>query len=84
MKDHPSPRAQGHGRELASGHCRPVYHARPALPAHLPKSEVMEDSVESKIDEDSYDEEDGWIPCQCGDSSSLESSDTDSLDSSDE
>ena len=40
--------------------------------------------MESKSDEDSYDEEDGWIPCQCGDSSSLESSDTDSLDSSDE
>ena len=50
LKDHPSP--QGHGWELTSGRCRPVCHTHPALSAHLP--ELMEDSEENKIDEDSY------------------------------
>ena len=37
--------------ELASGHCRPVRHTRPALPTHLPECELSEDS------EDNDDEE---------------------------
>ena len=76
LKDHPSP--LGHGWELISGRCRPVHHTRPALPAHLP--EPREDSEENESNEDSHDEEDNWIPQQGDDSSSLESSDIESLD----
>ena len=56
LKDHPSP--LGHGWELASGHCRPVRHTRPALPTHLPECELSEDSEEDESDEDNDDEED--------------------------
>ena len=79
LKDHPSP--LGHGWELVSGRCRPVHHTRPALPAHLPEPEPREDSEENESNEDSHDEEDNWIPQQGDDSSSLESSDIESLDS---
>ena len=69
----------GHGWELASGHCRPVRHTRPALPTHLPECELSEDSEEDESDEDTDDEEDNCVPRQCNDLS--ESSDTNSIDS---
>ena len=47
LKDHPSP--LGYGWELASGHCHPVRHSRPALPTHLPECELSEDSEEDEI-----------------------------------
>ena len=77
LKDHPSP--LGHGWELASGHCRPVRHTRPALPTHIPECELSEDSEEDKSDEDNDDEEDNCVPWWCNDSS--ESSDMNSIDS---
>ena len=77
LKDHPSP--LGHGRELASGHCRPVRHTRPALPTHLPERKLSEDSEEDESAEDNDDEEDNCVPRRCNDSS--ESSDMNSIDS---
>ena len=65
--------------ELASGHCRPVRHTRPALPTHLPECELSEDSEEDESDEDNDDEEENCVPRRCNDSS--ESSDMNSLDS---
>ena len=65
--------------ELASGHCHPVHHTRPALPTHLPECELSEDSEEDESDEDNDDEEDNCAPRRCNDSS--ESSDMNSLDS---
>ena len=57
------------GWELASGHCHPVRHTRPALPTHLPECELSEDSEEGESDEDNNDEEDNCVPRRCNDSS---------------
>ena len=56
LKHHPSP--LGHGWELMDGHCRPVRHTRPALPAHLPTPEPGEDSEDDDESDEEVDDDD--------------------------
>ena len=48
LKRHSSP--IGHGWELVDGHCHPIKHTHPALPAHLPAPD-LEAADNSKQDE---------------------------------